>query len=91
MFDEFQNGTNTVMNIKCDFVGCENQDSVFCATREQAKNTLFERGWVIDSRKWKHFCKDHAAQHRVNPTKGIRPAKKALPKPKHLSNQKGLS
>ena len=68
MFDEFQNGTNTVMNIKCDFVGCENQDSVFCATREQANNTLFERGWVIDSRKWKHFCKDHAAQHRVQPT-----------------------
>lgn len=66
MFEEFQNGTNTVMNIKCDFVGCENQDSVFCATREQANNTLFERGWVIDSRKWKHFCKDHAAQHRVH-------------------------
>lgn len=62
MFEEFQNGTNTVMNIKCDFVGCENQDSVFCATREQANNTLFERGWVIDSRKWEHFCKDHAAQ-----------------------------
>jgi hypothetical protein len=46
MFDEFQNGTNTVMNIKCDFVGCENQDSVFCATREKANNTLFERGWI---------------------------------------------
>jgi hypothetical protein len=70
MFDEFQNGTNTVMNIKCDFVGCENQDSVFCATREKANNTLFERGWIIDSRKRKHFCKNHAAQHRVHPTRG---------------------
>ena len=62
MFEEFQNGTNTVMNIKCDFVDCKNQDSVFCATREQANSTLFDRGWVIDSRKWKHFCKNHAAQ-----------------------------
>jgi len=32
-----------------------------------------------------------AAEQGLHPTKGIRPAKKALPKPKHLSTQKGLS
>lgn len=70
MFEELQNGTNTVMNIKCDFVGCENADSIFCSTREKANETLFERGWVVDSRKWKHFCKDHAVQHRVQADEG---------------------
>ena len=69
MLNEFENGSNTVINIKCDFVGCENQDSVFCATREKAINTLFERGWVIDSRKWKQFCKDHATQFGYITTK----------------------
>ncbi len=32
-----------------------------------------------------------ATQHSAHPTKGSRPAKKALSKPKHLSTKKGLS
>lgn len=64
MFEERKNGTNTVMNIKCDFVGCENQDSVFYDTREKANYALYERGWVVDTLKRKHFCKDHADKPR---------------------------
>ena len=46
-------------------------------------------GWLLVSDVLRHY--EIAAEHRVHPTKGSRPAKKALSKPKRLSTKKGLA